>query len=495
MKALVVVALAGLVAACSKTESSKIAVHVDHRIETLAALDLLARPLELDARGGMPLYKAELAKALEPFAKHRAVELTRELIAKGIAFEQPMELAIRLDDTLHLVDPQLPGDRWAMVDVPAYVEAVRAFAADAQLEAFFAAHQPYLARVEAAFRTSLAAHDPAPFFVKLFGPSPLSFTVVPALLQGPQSYGVHRGSATYELIGLGTLDRAGLPTEIDDALIAHEIAHSYVNPVVERHWAELSMAAATLHAQMAAMLAPQHYTTPMIMVDEAIVRAIATHYVRETHGETAAASAIRQEMRRGFVFDAALEAVIAQAGAHDMEAMMPALVAFFATLAKQPLLPVGFVGPINAIYAGPIAVVASPAMTDYAHSIDETLFHGKWPVLGAEGFVAQDLANASLVAYGTPTTNPLIAKTLARTGWKVASDGITLGDNHFTGEHLALIACTARDDDPNRGIVVYTGATEADLSEINALRAGTTDWVVGRRDSPDHWTIVAKGDF
>ena len=491
MKALVVL---GLVAACrtSPPAVSSVAVHIDHRVETIATLFWLAQPPGLDADGGVARYDAELATALAPFAKHPAVELTRDLLARGIAFEQPMELAIRLDDRLNLVDPELP-ERWAEIDVAAYLVQVRAFASESRLEAFFAAHQAYFARIEAAFRTALAAHDPAPFFIKLFGPSPFTFTVVPALLQGPRSYGVHRGTAAYQLIGLGALDSAGLPTQIDDALIAHEIAHAYVNPVVEHHWAELEPAATALYALMAAQLGPQHYTTPKIMVDEAIVRAIATHYVREAHGDPAAAIAIREERRRGFVFDAELERVIANG--KDLEALAPALVTFFASVAKQGLPPVGFLGPINAIYTGPITIVASRALEGYARSVDDQLFHDKWPVLVADGLVPKVTAPSSLVAYGTPTTNPSIAQVIARAGWKVDTDGITLGSAHFAGERLVLIACWPLDDDPTHGIVVYTGATEANLSEINALRAGATDWVVGRRDSPDHWTVVAKGDF
>ena len=491
MKALV---LLGLFAACrtAPPAASSIAVHIDHRVETIATLFWLTQPHGLDADGGVALYDAELTTSLAPFERHPAVELTRALLARGIAFEQPMELAIRLDDKLNLVDPDLPA-RWAGVDVAAYLVAVRAFATDARLEPFFAAHQAYFTRVEAAFRTALSAHDPAPFFTKLFGPSPFTFTVVPALLQGPQSYGVHRGTAAYQLIGLGALDRDGLPTQIDDALIAHEIAHAYVNPVVERHWAELEPAATALYALMAAQLGPQHYTTPKIMVDEAIVRAIATHYVREAHGEPAAAIAIREERRRGFVFDAELERVIAHG--KSPEAMMPAVVTFFADLARQGLRPVGFLGPINAIYTGPFAFVASPALEGYARWVNDKLFYGKWPVLVAAGLAPSAPEHTSLVAYGTPTTNPIIAKVIARAGWKVGTDSITLGSARFAGEHLVLIACWTLDDDPSRGIVVYTGATEADLSEINALRAGANDWVVGRRDSPDHWTIVAKGDF
>jgi hypothetical protein len=443
VKALVVL---GLVAACNQPvpAASSISVHIDHRVETIATLYWLAQPRELDDGGAVSRYDSELATALAPFAKHRAVELTRDLIAQGIAFEQPMELAIRLDDKLYLVQ-------------------VRAFATEAKLEPFFAAHQAYFTRVEAAFRTALAAHDPAPFFTKLFGPSPFTFTVVPALLQGPQSYGVHRGRAAYQLIGLGALDRDSLPMQIDDALIAHEIAHAYVNPVVERHWAELEPAATALYALMAAQLTPQHYTTPKIMVDEAIVRAIATHYVRDAHGELAASHAMREEGRRGFVFDAELERVIANGP--TLEALMPAIVTFFATSARHGLAPIGFLGPINAIYTGPVTIVASPEMEGYARVIDDQLFHGRWLVQHADSFAPQQVESSSIVAYGTPLTNPSIGQTLARAGWKVGTAGITLGSKHFAGDHLALIACWSRDDDPGRGIVVYTGATEADLTE------------------------------
>lgn len=451
-------------------------VHVDHRIETLAIIDRLARSPEATEATGP--YARDVDTAMAPFADHRAVALARQLRATGFAFEKPMDLAIRLD-----APP---------AELATYAAAVKQFAIDAKVEDFLAAHQRYIAKVEHAFTAQLETANPVPFFKDLFGDTGTHFTVVPALLQGPQNFGIHRDHDAYQLIGLGTVDAEGLPTAIDGDLIVHEMAHSFVNPAIDRHAAELDAAAASLFAQVEPAMAAQHYTTPRIMLYESVVRAVTSLYVRTHRGDRAAAEAIVQEVRRGFVWTAALEAVIAKQKTHDLEALMPAITKFFVETAEHGLPPLPFLGPIDAVFRDPIAIVTSPAMHDYAVAIDDQIFAGKWPVALASSF--EQFPHVGLVAYGSAATDPIVLAITQRAGWKVAGDGITLGAKHWSGAHLLLIATWPRADDPTRGVVVYTAADDADVNDANAMRAGPTDWVVGQKTTTG-FKILETGDF
>lgn len=479
MKLAIVIALAACGSKAAPVVVDRSSVHVDHRVETIAIIDRLARNPEATQATGP--YARDVDVAMAPFANHAAVAMARALHAKGFGFEQPMDLAIRLDAP----PPELAT----------YAAAVAKFAVDAKVEEFLAVHQRYIADVEHAFAAQIAANDPAPFFADLFGATGTHFTVVPALLQGPQNYGVHRDHDAYQLIGLGTVDDHGLPTAIDGDLIVHEMAHSFVNPAVDRHAAELDAAATSLFAWVAPAMEAQHYTTPRIMIYESVVRAVTSLYVRRHRGDHAATEAIRGEVRRGFVWTAELESTIAKQKTHDLEALMPAITAFFVTTAakyEHGLPPLAFLGPIDAVYRHPIAIVTSPAMHDYAVAINDKLFAGKWPVTSTGSF--EQFPHVGVVAYGSALTNPLVDAITKRAGWKIAGDGITLGTKHWSGDHLLLIATWPRPDDPSQGVVVYTAADDADVSDANTLRAGPTDWVVGEKTATG-FTVLATGDF
>ena len=448
---------------------------VDHRIETVAILARLAgSPEAIQASGP---YAHDVDVAMAPFANHEAVAMTRTLHELGLAYEKPMDFAIHLDGQLNLHDRNFPGERWTTIDPEKYAAAVKQFATDAKLDAFFTAHAAYIAQVSEAFRAQVEANNPLPFFTQVFGPTPLQFVVVPALLQGPQNFGVHLGDAAYQLIGLGEVDAKGLPNQIDSDVIVHEMAHSLVNPAVDQHAAELDPPALTLFPLVEPAMRAQHYTTPRIMMYESIVRAVTAFHASDKP------KAIRSEIRRGFVWTGELEAVIEKSGFS-----MPAIGEFFAGYAKRGVPAQPFLGPIDAVYRQPIAILASPAAKPYASEVAHAVFADKWPV------VATPPAGVGLVAYGAPSTNPLVAATLQRAGWKIDRSGIALGAHHWTGDHLLLIASWPREDDPLHGIVVYTAADDADVYNANAMRAGSTDWVVGQHTGAG-FTILASGDY
>ena len=429
-----------------------------------------------EARGP---YAAEVDHALAGFATHPAVALARELHDEGLAYERPMQLALHAP--VDGVDGNVFQRNLTKLDA-----AIDQFAADAKLDAFFAAHAAYYASVEAAFRAQQPATAGAiRFFHGLVAKTP-RFTLVPALLQGPQNYGVRSGDDAYQLIGLGEVDDRGLPKAIDGDLIVHEMTHAFVNSVVAKH-AEFDAPAAQLFALVEPQMRAQAYTTARIMIDEAIVRAVTVHYVRTSRGDAAADAAIRGEVRRGFVWTKDLEAVIAKGGARDFDARVPELVAFFTATASHPP-PISFVGPIDAVYREPFAIVASPATLNQAREVAATIFHG----VPAVGDTAP--ARGGLVAYGSPGTNPVIAAALDGMKITISDEAIGIGAQLFTAPNLGLIAATHRAEDATRGLVIYAAATDAGVAGINELRAGATDWVVGQLVA-GHWKVVATGDF
>ncbi len=130
-------------------------------------------------------------------------------------------------------------------------------------------------------------------------------------------------------------DRDGLPTygPISEALLAHELAHSYVNPIVHAHLADVSAVSATLDAAQPAM-ARQHYLSRENVADESLVRAATVIYLRERVSAAAADANLAEQAQLGFAWTPALVAALdqARAAAPDHEWRDTDLLAAFTTV-------------------------------------------------------------------------------------------------------------------------------------------------------------------
>lgn len=466
--------------------ATPLAIRADRRIELMAILMRLAGADEY--RAAATPYARAVDQAFAAFARHPAVARTRELRARhGIGHDAPMTFAVHLDDDLALVNADelaVIDARWRGVDVAGYAELVRRFAADAGLDAFVAAHRADYAAAEDALR-AIATPSPVAFFEELFGAHG-THAVVPGMLLGTNNVGVRNGDAFYQVL-----------SQPDRGLLVHEMAHSYINPAFARHAAALAPAGQALYPLVADAMRAQRYVDWPTLLNESGVRALTVLFLRETQGDAAGAAAARAELRASFVW---IEDVVEvfrryrrdRASYADFDAYMPAVVACFDGLVRRyagapPRTP--FLGPFDAVLRGDYVLALAPGpAADYARTLP---FFANRPVVAPGAAVAP---GRGIVAYGTPATNPTVARVAAAAGWKLAADGIALGARRFAGAHLVLIATWPRHDDPNRGVAVYAAADELDLVGINNLRHGPRDWLVARRIG-DRFQLVETGDW
>ncbi len=284
-------------------------VHVDRRVELLSILHrLIGHPAY--TRAPATPYVQAVDKTFGPFANHPAVARTRALRAShSITWDAPMILAAHLDEHLQLVNatelPELDA-RFAGADVVGYAATLRDFARDTKLDAFLATQRPYAQTVEATIRAMLEKEKPVPWFDRFFGANARArFVVVPGLLTGTMNFGVRATlpDGTLQIIQvLGIRAPDGLPTtdDVSVALLVHEMAHSYVNPLTASHRAALEPAGVILFSQVAEAMKQQAYDNWKTFVDESIVRAIVVLYLAETRGQPAAGVELAAQERLGF---------------------------------------------------------------------------------------------------------------------------------------------------------------------------------------------------
>jgi uncharacterized protein DUF4932 len=482
-------------------------VHVDKRVELMSIVMRLAGAEEYGQAIASP-YTTDVDATFKPFASHPAIAATKLLRERfGIAFDAPMHLAIHLDDQLQpraVPDLVANDQRWRGVDVAAYAAKLRDFAEVAKLDLFMAKHALYYRRVEDAFRARVDAEDPAGWFDAMFGArTGARFVVVPGLLNGGANYGpratVDGTLEMYQILGIYRADADGTPA-LDDETVAtliHEMAHSYINPVFDKHQADLAPAGRVIFPLVEKPMREQAYGDAVTMFDESGVRAITVMYLRDRHGAAAGVDAEVDEVRRSFVWTPELAQLFQRYREHrdrfpTLEAFMPDVVGFFDELAtryaQHGLPPQPFLGPIDAVFddvSFSAPDTADAKVAGYVETIRKKVFPSA-PRTPA--------GTRNLVAYGTPASNMYIQTFVAKTGIQLAADRIVLGTKTFTGAGLVLIACWSGFDDKRSGIAVYAAANDADLVGINSVRHGGTDWVVARKTDAGFQTL-GMGDF
>ena len=235
----------GVVAAqhADGSADQRIDVGVDARIELFSVLERLA---------GRPEYgvaATPYARAVDewfgPYADDPAVVTFRELVSShGIGYDAAMTLAVQLDENLAPVRPLTPlpeglDRRWEGVDLASVLDEVAAFASTARFDEFMASQHEYVSDVEDAFRRLVASRPVLDWFDAVFGArGSVGYHVVPGLLTGLMSFGVHAGAdEIYAIMSLEAPDEAGIPALglLTEEYLVHELAHSYVNPVVSEH--------------------------------------------------------------------------------------------------------------------------------------------------------------------------------------------------------------------------------------------------------------------
>ncbi len=300
-------------------------VVIDQRFETLAVIQRLSGS-PVYASTGLP-YLNSTDQYFAAFKGHEVVTATAEWRARqGYNRDAVARLAVYLDDQLQPtrpLDPRPPGlddPRFAGVDLDAYLALVRDFASDANVAAFFATHAAHYARTVKTMRDFLAAHPVLPWFESVFGAKPgATYRVAMGLLNYPWNFGVRAvradgGEDALIVMFLENADRTGAyrPGDKTLELLAHELAHTFVNHVVDAHLDELADVQRTIYAKVGKQMEAQAYGDPRIVLEESVVRAISILFLRERSTPAHAAAALDDQLQQSFLWTAELADALAE---------------------------------------------------------------------------------------------------------------------------------------------------------------------------------------
>ncbi|WP_240924266.1 DUF4932 domain-containing protein [Thermococcus sp. 21S7] len=283
--------------------SDRIYVEIDPRIELVTIIYRLSNPewyrenvdpTRVGADSRNYGYLRDVDEYFGPYRDMKAVKMVPEMIREGIEYDAIPEFAIHLsltnfskaapwDDMLEL-RPDLDTEK-----LDEFAEAVAEFAEKTNFWRFYREHGEFYNRTLEEFaKDNPGLVDLVGFEENFFGKNASSWRVVPMPLFCCHGFGYHTENGenvtVYAFLGFGKVD-GGVPhlyaTAGGSTFLAHEFAHSFVNPAVDRHY-ELFKPYEALFNPVAEKLKEMAYPNFRIMLYETLVRAFEAYYLNAT---------------------------------------------------------------------------------------------------------------------------------------------------------------------------------------------------------------------
>jgi hypothetical protein len=309
---------------CRGTGGIEYEVRVHTPVELFAAMARLAGFREYQG-AGIAVHDVAADAWLEPHRDHPAIAVVRRLRDEvRLSYNMPVELGLLIDEEtwqprvpLDPLPPSLDG-RWTPVAAAEFLRAARDFARDANADEFFAASAPLYGEIERHLREALQSVVDLCWFERQFGALDGSFTIVPALLTGPHSYGPHNvlpdgRTEVFAVLGTPRIpahEPVRYPIPVLTGLLVHELAHSWINPWVDRHATRLDAAGRALFEATADRMKASAYGEPRILLYESLVRATTIRYFLDRGDSVGAAREVRDDRSGGFLWTDELAEVL-----------------------------------------------------------------------------------------------------------------------------------------------------------------------------------------
>jgi len=397
-------ALAVLLALVPDARTGSITVRCDPRVELFSVVFRLAGNDEFRMASSSSPYASAVDAWFAPYAEHEAVALARRLRdERGVSWNAVPDLAVHVSDPPELA-PRVPLDplperldaRWTADTASAFLAAARSFARASRFAEFRATQSArYLAAEERLAKTVEQAQVEG-WVTTFFGSASegASFLVIPGLLNGVASYGcgVRLPDRTLDLspvLGVWEWDAQGLPVFGSQHVptIAHELAHNFANPIVERRASELDAAGERLFLSAETTMRDQGYASGRIVLSESLVRASVIRYLTTHRTPAEVRTTLADDEKRGFHDVPELAALLATYEERrdefpSLEAFDDEIVAFFVDQATQ-LPPLDSTRPrVVAMEPANGDVSVDPALGEIRITFSRRMRDGAWGFIG-----------------------------------------------------------------------------------------------------------------
>lgn len=319
-----------------------LSIRVDEKAELLLTVQYLSdyflvTEAELD-------YKKELEEAFGAYREHPAVNLFKSMSQRYFAFDKPIEFICHYSfPELEVVVP-FEEDHiiyWNYRDtLDLFARELKDFYEASSFHAFFEANQPFYDSVAADVRTKLSGTDYVGHLEGYYRAGQASYNVIvsPLLHSGGFGPRTRRQDGSHDLYAfIGPSAKSGAFPQFNTNylafdLILHEFSHSFCNPVVNAHYAELEQFEC-LYEPIAEAMQKQGYGNWKTCLYEHLVRASVVRLVHHAFGQKYAEALRKVEVEEGSF--AYLDGILAVLEAYEgregaaFDSIAPGLLVYF----------------------------------------------------------------------------------------------------------------------------------------------------------------------
>lgn len=395
----------GVLAGAGARAQAPVATRVDPRVELVTTVARLAGFSEFRMANSSSPYSVRVEQHFGQWREHAVVELLQTLRAKqGVSYDGVASIAVHFDGIEKLGEltpfdplPERLDSRWTPASAREFATALRDFAKLSKAAAFFAGEREFFARVEQRLGERLSESKALGWFDSFFGAKPgASYVAIAGLLCGGNNFGVSARFAdgsperVTPVFGCWEWDDSGLPVfgELYLPLFAHELCHTYTNPIVDRFAEQLEPAGKRLFQACEPGMRRQAYSTWQIVLYESLVRACVVRCRLATEGEAAAKEQAREEVARLFKWVPDLAASL---GAYEndreryatFESFMPQVIEFFERYAEQLDKEDALRPHVVSIEPSNGAADVDATTTELVIRFDRAMLDQSWSIVGA----------------------------------------------------------------------------------------------------------------
>jgi hypothetical protein len=284
----------------------------------------------------------------------------------------------------------------------------------------------------------------------------------------------------------------------------HEFSHSFINPLVEKHW-DIFKGGQYIFENISDKMEKQGYDSWWITVVEHFVRASDIR-LSELYYHIDSSKLLEGEKGRGFIFISSVyEGILNYEVAHKQEGVdyasfFPAMAQYFidsTTISHDELDNLQkFQGPMNSVFVEDDVLIIYPdpnRVEGVSESIIpsvEWLKNKGYEVVTDENAQKMDLSQKNLCIYGAWGSNLILKKFSKEMPFDIHLDKI-IADKSYKGNKLRIALCLPNPLNPKKGMCVYTAQTTAAMKNATAIFHGPEDWYVSNSDLE----VLASGYF
>ena len=241
-------------------------------------------------------YSQEVESYFSPYRNHRAILLAKKALRAGLEYDAIPKFAMELNSTewSPYIVRRVHGNEKLLNEL---ATAMRDFARESNFSAFYESHRDFYKEQIRLFLKENSDVLSLPHFEEMFfGEKKKRWVFILQPLEMYYSYSGWKNNTVYAFIGICSVSNETISY---CGASAHELAHSFVNPAVDRHYREFR-GYRKMFSPVKDVMTSMGYSSWKTYLDETLVRAFEAYYILKTEGNQSAERFIKSQEALGF---------------------------------------------------------------------------------------------------------------------------------------------------------------------------------------------------